>query len=283
MIVPGKSKRESVELTVAAELAHRLPYFKKGAVLPYNGELTGEEGIELVRKQLGGRSPGVMVMTGAADFRGEDTRAQNYVEAIEVQLLVASTSYRSRVAQVHSNTEDPGLYKVAEDITQWLAGFDTEIDSVGVLRPRKQEVMFHGPAFCLWLLTFSTEVDRRYQRRNQDGGPLTEVTGWFNLVDGDEVLLTGGGLAPVRSIAAAAGVATLVDPAATFSSQLVGCQVEIAGANAFDNNGIYDIASVPTATSLTFAAPRGSSENPYVGTYKIRAPKTARVSVETEE
>jgi hypothetical protein len=282
--VPGKSVRESVELSVASELARRLPYFKKGSVLPYNGELTGEDGVDLIKRALNGRTPGLMVMTGAGAYRGEDTRAQRYMESLEVQFLVASTSYRSRLAQVHGDgvshsTDDPGLYKVAEDVTRWMSGFDLEIDGIGPLKPGKQEVLYHGPSFCLWLLTFTTEVDRFFDRRNQAGLPLLEVDGWFNLVDGDEVLVIGGGIAPVRLLSAAAGVVTLVDPAAAFSSQLVGCQLEIAGANAYDNNGIYDIASVPTATSLTFAAPRGASENPYVGTYKIRMPKTARVAV----
>jgi hypothetical protein len=67
----------------------------------------------------------------------------------------------------------------------------------------------------------------------------------------------------------AVGIVTLTDAAAAFSQSLIGTTVEVSSATSSGNNGTFVIASVPSATTLTYANAAGVTEA-FPGTYTMR-------------
>lgn len=281
----GKSAREALEDAIVDELK-RVTYVKTR--LPWVGDPRSEEGQDQIRALVGMNTPAVLIQTTDSKDIAHDVRKRNYREEIGVELTLVGVNYRNRNTQRRGDdrarlSDDPGIYRLAEDIKRRLVGWMPPGVTGGVLRPAGLVVVLQTAAQSIWDLQFVAPTDfEAIDHQAEDAPDLDELAGQLHFAGDDDVLFSGGGASPARTISFAAGVCTLTDPAAAFGASLPGADIEIVDPVVAANAGRFRITSRPSATTIRWSNPRGAAET-YSGTYEIKFPSPATLTVTVEE
>lgn len=280
-MVTGASLRERIERAILSDL-EALPYLKTRR--PYDGELGGggEPMAEEVRRNLSAQAPAVLVYTGAGAYVSEQLQRRLYTKDLEVRLLLCARSFRSRLSTKHGEpnvgSSQVGVYKMLEDATNRLAGWDLDLDGVGPLKAGLEVPIVQDADLCIWGLNFSARVDVQAPNRDElVAGGLTELVGSVGPSEDEGILVQGTG----DSFSVAGSTVTLVDAGASFTSGMVGLRVRVAGAFSAVNNHDFVISAVPSSTQLQFVNPDAMPET-FAGTWKVLAPAAVGVQVEVE-
>lgn len=196
----AEAMRTQIEQAIVARLAGK-KYAAGGtgylrAIEAYNGDLTGAEGVDDMKRLVGGRCPAVLVSTSDGSYQSIQVQRRKAILDLQVELLVIASSYRSREARTQGKPvaapqpgEDPGIYRVIEDVRLALMGSTLGLPGVHPLAPVSERAVVHAPGFCIWQLVYKTDVEAFLPREEAADPDLTGIAGQL-----------GGDMSPVLEL-----------------------------------------------------------------------------------
>jgi hypothetical protein len=190
---PVRQMAEDAALRLLFPL-HKLAGGYLEALDPYNGELDSDEGLELLYKQAIGGAP--LVLVGAQDSafqRQGGTSRRRYREDVQIEIVIASSNLRGFPGRSRTGpgagpqrddhaipTDDPGVYRILEDVRRALLGAKLWIDGADATELAREEPVFSIPRVTVWRAHYRVGVafDAEYFEGNHRA--LT-ARGSFNL------------------------------------------------------------------------------------------------------
>ena len=164
------------------------------AVEPYNGQTDETDGPDEFIRAYRGRSPFVLIGPGGTSFTAESIARTRFKRTVTIDLYIGSNHLRTResrhrsdiVATDKSETADPGLYKLIEDLQSILSGNDLGLDCVGPLSPIREDILLQEPTFTVWRISYSTDTDAHVKPRDFGDQVLTATLAQVEDADNDD-------------------------------------------------------------------------------------------------
>lgn len=273
------SVRSAIEDGVIGLLASLAPATIRKAPRPFNQETALDfEQIESIKRLLNGHLPGIIVQTGEQIFQNKVMTRKRSISVMNVELLVAASSLRSREETARDTVAGnaPGIYDVLQAVHGKLHGAQVAVTGVGRLTSLKEGPVVQQPGLCIWLQTYSVDVDTK---QNAVTGE-TDLLEIFSKIDGpisEQTFASGTG----DSISLVAGTTwRLTDAAAAFLAGYAGeTDITIEGGANAGNRGTFPVTAFQDATRIHFTNAAGVVDGAFTGTWKIHP--RARVNVST--
>lgn len=247
------------------------------AVKPYGGEIDTAN-LELLRNELVGQAPGVLVATGEGTYHSRLAR-RRAVKDLSLELLIVSLAQRGPKERLRGGAAnepvgaDPGIYKILEDLDGKLIGFDPAVAGCGLLKPHTEKPVLVTPGMTIWFKSYLFPAD--VSKAAVAETALTEIKSKLAFPQADETLATGVG----DSLAVAGTTVTLTDAASLFLPGMLGARIEITGATNAAHNGIFTLTGgSPTTATWTNTASGLPASEPFTGTWRVRPQPAVVVS-----
>jgi hypothetical protein len=154
-------------------------------IAPYQGDLSpagdGEDGD--IARVCGGRMPAVLVTTGDGAYLRASMGAEEIDEDTTVEILIVSGNLRSPEAAARGDgfSDDPGIYRMIEDIRGKLWGIDLHVSGAGPLIPQTSTARSRSGVRSIWQLSFAVTLDAPAPEREADD--YDEIFGDINNAD----------------------------------------------------------------------------------------------------
>lgn len=157
----------------------------------YAGEFEGLSGDSLdhLREEVRGQTPSILVGTGAGNYDEQDIRRRRATNRMTVHILIVSNCMRAMGSRTQGGLsgEDPGIWKILEDIRAKLHGNDLALDGVGQFVPQSEEAMVVSKEFHIWRQTYRVDTDAFDEVDTSGASTLVGYDSSINLHDaGDE-------------------------------------------------------------------------------------------------
>lgn len=172
------------------------------ALEAFNGEDgDSDDAVEAFYQQLQTRSPAIFVTCGTSTDEGKSTRASDFLERINVELLVVSAHQRSATAQARGDAEagdvtdgrDPGVYHMMKAARRLLIGRPLAVEGAGVLRPAGQVPLVHRKGLCIRRMIFTVSFHDEQNLQEVEGDDFDAITTIAGL-DGAGLVGSAGGV-----------------------------------------------------------------------------------------
>jgi hypothetical protein len=157
---------DAIVETIGCKLAHSANpdsgYL--AGVMAYNGD----EGEEDFLYRFRGQSPFVLVSSAAGEYESIGVSRVKYRRQLGINIYVGSTHLRDRLSRVRSDAascvdskNDPGIYKILEDIHALLSGKDLALCPSGVssLLPVSETPVIRSEGLTVWNLQYQVMIE----------------------------------------------------------------------------------------------------------------------------
>jgi len=157
----------------------------------YNGELTGKQGIDDLKRALLGRVPAILIAPGASTTTYKTIDRRRAEETIRIEMVFVSQHWGSLTAQLYGTerteedpTTDPGVYQMLWDARRLLVDGDKLIAGQRDLAHQDDsEVIPGGQDFTVWRSLW--EMRFQVVAEKTPVGPFTSVEERHFVENGD--------------------------------------------------------------------------------------------------